>query len=67
LLGLVGRKPTHVAERVDVALGEDQQVRLRLRVDVADGDEAVALPDVVALADEGAEEAVLRQRARPPR
>jgi hypothetical protein len=50
-----------------VALGENEQVRLGLRVDVADRDEAVAGMDVVAGADELAEEAVVRQRGSPPR
>jgi hypothetical protein len=50
-----------------MALGEDEEVRLRLGVDVADGDEAVALRDVVALPRELAEEAVVRQRGSPPR
>jgi hypothetical protein len=51
-----------------VALGEDEQVRLRLWVDVADGDEPVGLRDVVALVCQLAEEAVaVRQRGSPPR
>jgi hypothetical protein len=66
-LRLLRRELGHVAERVDVALGEDEQVRLRLGVDVADGDEAVALRDVVARPGELAEEAVVRQRRLPPR
>ena len=67
LLRLLWRELGHVAERVDMALGEDEEVRLRLGVDVADGDEAVALRDVVALPRELAEEAVVRQRGPPPR
>ena len=58
---------TDVAKGVHVPLREDEQVRLRLRVDVADRDEAVRPRDVFALADEGAEEAVVRQRGSPPR
>ena len=65
-LGLVGRELRDVPERPDVTLGENEQVRLRLRVDVADGDEAIALGDVLALANEPAEEAVVRQRRSPP-
>ena len=64
-LRLLRRELADVAERVDVPLGEDEQVRLGLRVDVADRDEAVRLRDVVALADERAEEAVVRQRRDP--
>jgi hypothetical protein len=56
-----------VTERVHVPLREDEQVRLRLRVDVADGDEAVGLRDVVAFLYQLAEEtALLRQRGSPP-
>ena len=65
-LRLVGRERGDLAEGVDVALREDEQVGLRLRVDVADRDEAVGLRDVVALAVEPAEEAVVRQRGSPP-
>jgi hypothetical protein len=61
-LRLLGRELVDLAEGVDVALWEDEQVRLRLRVDVADGNEPVPLVDVIALADEFAEEAVVRQR-----
>ena len=39
-------------------LGNDEQVRLGLRVDVADRDEALRRRDVVAFADEVAEETV---------
>jgi hypothetical protein len=49
-----------------VALRKDEEVRLGLRIDVADRDEPVALADVVAFADEPAEEAVVvRQRGSP--
>ena len=65
-LRLVRRELGDVAERVDVPLGQDEQVRLGLRVDVPDRDEAVGLRDVVAFADEPAEEAVVRQRGSPP-
>jgi hypothetical protein len=50
-----------------VPLGEDEQVHVRLRVDVADRDEAVSGMDVVALGIQGAEQTVLRQRESPPR
>src|SRR3954468_22421054 len=64
-LRLFGRELADLAEGVDVALGQDEQVDGRLRVDVADGDEAVSGGDVVAVAVELAEEAVsvpLRRR-----
>jgi hypothetical protein len=64
-LRLVRRKLGDLAEALDVALRQDEQMGLGLRVDVADRDEAVRLRDVVALADEPAEEAVLRQRRSP--
>ncbi len=66
-LRLVPRELGDVAKGVDVALGQHEQVRLRLRVDVVDRDEAVGLRDVVAFAGELAEEAVVRQRESPPR
>ena len=65
-LRLGGRKLGDVSEGVDVALREDEEVGLRLRVDVPDRDEAVRLRDVVALAVEPAEEAVVRQRGSLP-
>jgi hypothetical protein len=40
-LRLVGGKAAHVAKRVDVALGDHEEVRIRLRIDVADRREAV--------------------------
>ena len=49
-----------------MALGNDEQMRVGARVDVRDRDEAVALPDVVALRIELAEEAVRRHRRSPP-
>ena len=57
-LRLVGRELADVAERVDMALRQDEQVRLGLRIDVVDRDEAVARRDVLALAGELAEETV---------
>ena len=58
-LRLVGRELGDVAERLDVALRKHEQVRLRLRVDVADRDEAVGRRDVVSLAVQPAEEAAV--------
>jgi hypothetical protein len=66
-LRLVGRELRDVDEALDVTLREDEQMSLGLRVDVPDRDEAVRLCDVVAFADEPAEEAILRQRRFPPR
>ena len=67
--GFLVREGLDVAERVDVPRGQDEQVRLRDRVDVADRDEPVGRVDVVALRDEPAEQAVLRRRRQgsPPR
>src|SRR5438445_778917 len=65
-LQLLGRELADLAERLDVALRQDEQVHRRLRVDVADRDEAVRGGDVVALAVEAAEETVVRQRGSPP-
>src|ERR1700757_1392904 len=66
LLRLLGRKPGDVSECVDVALGDHEQVHRSLRVDVADRDEAVGRGDVIALAVELAEEAVVVHAARIP-
>ncbi len=63
---IFGGEATHVAERVDVLLGDHEQVRVGLRIDVAQSDEAVDLVYVVALAIEPAEETVVRQRGSPP-
>jgi len=65
-LRLVGRERADVVEAVDVPLGDDEQMRVRLWVDVADGDEAVRGGDVVAFAVEPAEETVVRQLGSPP-
>src|SRR2546422_7741716 len=66
-LRLAGRELRDLVEARDVPLGQHEQVRLRLRVEVADGDEAVRLGNVIALAVEPAEEAVvIRQRGSPP-
>ena len=65
---LVGRKSTDVTKGVHVALGQHEEVGVGLRVDVADRDEPVTRVDVVALADEVAEETVgLSPRGSPPR
>jgi hypothetical protein len=64
---LVRRELVHLAEGVDVALGDHEDVRVRLGIDVADRGEALRAVDVVALARELAEEAVVRQRRSPPR
>ena len=59
-----------VAERLDVARGEHEQVRVGPRVDVADRDEPVRCVDVISLPDERAEETVcggVRQRGSRPR
>jgi hypothetical protein len=45
-----------------VPLRDDEQVRLRLGVDVADRDDAVGGGDVIAVGVELAEETVVRQR-----
>jgi hypothetical protein len=66
-LRLVGRKRADLPKTRDVSLRQHEQVRGRLRVDVADRDEAVRRGDVVAVADERAEETVLRQRESPSR
>ena len=66
-LRLVRLELVHVAERVHVPLRQDEQVRLGLRVDVTDRDEAVPDRDVVAVADEAAEEALVSQRRSLPR
>jgi hypothetical protein len=69
-LRLLGRVLRDLVEARDVPLGQDEQVRVGLRVDVADRDEAVGRRDVIALAVEVAEEAAvdgLRQRGSPPR
>jgi hypothetical protein len=66
-LRLLGRELGHVAKRIDVPLRQDEQMNLRLRMDVPNRDEAVGGPEVVAVADEPAEEAALTQRGSPPR
>ena len=65
-LRLFRRKLADVAERLDVALGDDEQMRVGARVDVGDRDEAVSLTDVVALCVQLAEETVRRHRRSPP-
>jgi len=46
--------------------GDDEQMRLRFRIDVPDRDEPLGGVDVLALAEELAEEAIVRQRGSPP-
>ena len=65
-LVLVGSELGDVVEAFDVVLGDDEQVRPGLRVDVADRDEPFGRGDVLAVAVERAEEAVVRQRESPP-
>src|SRR5436190_24322002 len=62
----VGRELGNVAEAVHVALRQDEQMRLGLRIDVPNRNETVRSRDVITLAEEAAEEAVLRQRRFPP-
>src|SRR5829696_1377465 len=64
-LRLVRSELRDLAERVDVTLRKDEQVRVRLRLDVADRDEAIRSGDVVAVSDEGAEQAVAHAATIP--
>jgi hypothetical protein len=67
-LRLVGRELPDLAEAGDVPFGDHEQVDVRPRMDVLDRDEAVRLRDMVSIAVELAEEAVLvRQLGCPPR
>ena len=63
---LLGWELAHVAERLDVPLGDHEQMSVRPRVDVANRDEAVRRVDVLAFPVELAEETVVRQRGSPP-
>src|SRR5438874_5210699 len=66
-LCLVRRELGDVVEALDVAFWNDKEVRLGLRVQVANRDEAVGGGHVVAVAVEAAEEAVVgHQAARIP-
>jgi len=65
-LDLVRWKLADLAKRGHMTLGQHEQVRVRSRIDVTDRDEAVGGRDVVAVGDEPAEQAVLRQRGSPP-
>jgi hypothetical protein len=65
-LRLVGRELGDLTERRDVPLGDDEEMRLGLGVDVADRDEAFRGVDVLPLAKQVAKEAVVRQRGSPP-
>jgi hypothetical protein len=64
--GLVRREGANITKRVHVALRQHEEVSVRLRVDVADGDESVGCVDVVAVENKAAEKAI-RQRESPPR
>ena len=63
---LIGRELPDVAKRLDVSFGNHEQVRLGLRIDVPDCDEAVRGKDVVPGLVQLAEETVVRQRGFPP-
>jgi len=65
-LRLVGRKLADVAEGVDMTGRQHEEVRLGPRRDVTDRDKPIRGVNVVALDDEPAEEAVVRQRGSPP-
>jgi hypothetical protein len=65
-LVLVGRKLSDLAEARDMPLRQDEQMDARLRIDIADRDEAFGRRDVLSLAVELAEEALVSQRRSPP-
>ena len=65
-LVLIGRKLADLVEAGDMPLGQNEEMNPRLRIDIADRDEAVDRRDVLAFAVELAEEAVVRQRGFPP-
>jgi hypothetical protein len=49
-----------------VPLGDNEQMRVRLRVDVAQRDEAFGVVNVLAFSVQLAEKAIVRQRRSPP-
>ena len=49
LLGLVGRELIDVTERLDMTLGDHEQMRLGLWIDVVERDDTRACADMVAL------------------
>jgi hypothetical protein len=65
-LVLVGRKLSDLVEAGDVPLRQDEQMNLRLRIDIANRNEAFCLRNVLPLAVELAEEALVSQRRSPP-
>ena len=65
-LGLVRGKLPDLAKARHVPLRDDEQMDVGSGIDVADRDEALGLRNVLALREELAEEAVLRQRRSPP-
>ena len=64
---LLRREGADVAERLDVPFRYDEEMRVCLRVDVADRDEPVVRVDMLTFAEELAEQTVVRQRRSPPR
>src|SRR5919201_6695538 len=67
LLRLVRRKLVDFAKRLDVSLGDHEQMCVRFRIDVADRYDSRASTDVFAFAVQPTKEAVVRQRGFPPR
>jgi hypothetical protein len=65
-LCLLGRELADLAEAGDVPLRKNEQMGVGARIDVVQCDESFGRVDVVALADERAEQAVVRQREFPP-
>src|SRR6266540_6868239 len=64
---LLGGELADLTETRDVPLGDNQEMRVRAWIDVVNRDEARAGANVITIAIEPAEEAVLRQRGSPPR
>src|SRR5438128_12662603 len=65
-LRLLRREFPDVPERLDMTLRDDEEMRVRLGVDVADRDEPRSGAHVLALPVELAEETDVRQRGSPP-
>ena len=60
------RELVDLAEGFDVTFRDDEQVRIGLRIDVADRDKTRTCAYVLALTVEAAEETIVRQRGSPP-